>query len=200
MHGATDVVLVRILLVCGWQQCRGEVNDLYIGGCAASLWVTVSSELTRAVAQLAGGSRVGIPRLAIGGPPLSPPETHVPTTVGGTGPLIRGLKPGQGDGLLRVIKMRRRSSFGGEMKPSAPCNKSTIRRPFPAKFLLLRYWMSAGNCQTALVDESRMPTTRKRTHNRSTWSQCKGRLVRPPRNSNSVVGGVKQKLKCVEKI
>jgi hypothetical protein len=76
----------------------------------------VSSELTRAVAQLAGGSPTG-------GPPLSPPETHVPTTGGGTGPKLRGLKPGQGDALLRVVKMRRTSSFGGETKPSAPCNK-----------------------------------------------------------------------------
>jgi hypothetical protein len=36
---------------------------------------------------------------------------------------IHGFKHGQGDGLLRAIKIRSTPSFGGEVKPSAPCRK-----------------------------------------------------------------------------
>jgi hypothetical protein len=38
-------------------------------------------------------------------------------------PNVRGFKPGRGDGLLRTIKIRRTTSFGGEVKPSTPCRK-----------------------------------------------------------------------------
>jgi hypothetical protein len=34
------------------------------------------------------------------------------------GPKVRGLKPGQGDGFLRAIKIHSMPSFGGEVKLS----------------------------------------------------------------------------------
>jgi hypothetical protein len=37
-----------------------------------------------------------------------------------TGPKVRGF-----DGFLRVIKIRRTTSFGGEVKPSVPCRRFT---------------------------------------------------------------------------
>jgi hypothetical protein len=36
-----------------------------------------------------------------------------------TGPKFHGFKPGQGYGFLRAIKISSRTSFGGEVKPSA---------------------------------------------------------------------------------
>jgi hypothetical protein len=38
-------------------------------------------------------------------------------------PKVRKLKPGRGDGLLRAMNIRSTHSFGGEVKPSAPCRK-----------------------------------------------------------------------------
>jgi hypothetical protein len=35
-----------------------------------------------------------------------------------TGLKSRGMKPGQGDGFLRALKIRSTTSFGGEVKPS----------------------------------------------------------------------------------
>jgi hypothetical protein len=40
-----------------------------------------------------------------------------------TGPKGGGFKPGQGDGLLRVIKIRSTPSFRWEVKPEVPCHK-----------------------------------------------------------------------------
>jgi hypothetical protein len=40
-----------------------------------------------------------------------------------SGPNGRGFKPGRGDGFLRVIKFRSTTSFGLEVKPSAPCRE-----------------------------------------------------------------------------
>jgi hypothetical protein len=40
-----------------------------------------------------------------------------------TGPKGCGLEPGQGDVLLRAIKIRSTSSFGWEVKPKVPCRK-----------------------------------------------------------------------------
>jgi hypothetical protein len=37
------------------------------------------------------------------------------------GPKVRGFKLGRGDGFLRAIKILSTPSFGGEVKPSAPC-------------------------------------------------------------------------------
>jgi hypothetical protein len=39
-----------------------------------------------------------------------------------TGPKVRGLKPGRGDEFSRAIKIRT-TSFGEEVKPTAPCRK-----------------------------------------------------------------------------
>jgi hypothetical protein len=38
-------------------------------------------------------------------------------------PNVRRFKPGRGDGFLKAIKMRSMTSFGGEVKPSAPRRK-----------------------------------------------------------------------------
>jgi hypothetical protein len=40
-----------------------------------------------------------------------------------TGPKGHGFEPGQGDGFLRVIKIRSTPSFRWEVKPEAPCRK-----------------------------------------------------------------------------
>jgi hypothetical protein len=40
-----------------------------------------------------------------------------------TGPMVRGFKPGRGDGLLREIKIRSTLSYGWEVKPEVPCRK-----------------------------------------------------------------------------
>jgi hypothetical protein len=40
-----------------------------------------------------------------------------------TGPKGRRFKPGQGNGLLRVIKILSTPSFGWEVKPEVPCRK-----------------------------------------------------------------------------
>jgi hypothetical protein len=40
-----------------------------------------------------------------------------------TGPKGCRFKPGQGDGFLRVIKIRSTPSFGWEVKPEVPCRK-----------------------------------------------------------------------------
>jgi hypothetical protein len=40
-----------------------------------------------------------------------------------TGPKGHGFEPGQGDGFLRMIKIRGTSSFGWEVKPEVPCRK-----------------------------------------------------------------------------
>jgi hypothetical protein len=42
-----------------------------------------------------------------------------------TGPKVRGFKPGRGRWILRVIKYRSTTSFGGEVKPSVPCRRFT---------------------------------------------------------------------------
>jgi hypothetical protein len=39
------------------------------------------------------------------------------------GPKVRGFKPGRGRWIWKVIKIRCTTSFGGEVKPSAPCRK-----------------------------------------------------------------------------
>jgi hypothetical protein len=40
-----------------------------------------------------------------------------------TVPKSRGFKPGRGEGLLTVIKIRSTPSFGREVKPEFPCRK-----------------------------------------------------------------------------
>jgi hypothetical protein len=37
--------------------------------------------------------------------------------------LAAGLNLAEDDGFLRAIKIRTRTSFGGEIKPSVPCHK-----------------------------------------------------------------------------
>jgi hypothetical protein len=39
------------------------------------------------------------------------------------GPKVRGVKPGQGDGFLRAMKIRSTPSFVGEVQPEAPSRK-----------------------------------------------------------------------------
>jgi hypothetical protein len=49
---------------------------------------------------------------------------HLVVTVLVIGPKVRGIKPGPGRCIFsRVIEIRRTTSFGGEVKPSAPCRK-----------------------------------------------------------------------------
>jgi hypothetical protein len=47
-------------------------------------------------------------------------------------PKFAGSNPEEGDGFLRVIKIRRTPSFGGEIKPLAPCRKILphVKKPF----------------------------------------------------------------------
>jgi hypothetical protein len=40
------------------------------------------------------------------------------------GPKVHEFKHGQGDGFLRVIKIHSKPSFGGVVKPEAPCCKT----------------------------------------------------------------------------
>jgi hypothetical protein len=40
------------------------------------------------------------------------------------GPEVRGFKPAEEDGFLIAIKIRSTPSFGGKVKPSAPCRKT----------------------------------------------------------------------------
>jgi hypothetical protein len=56
----------------------------------------------------------------------------VMVSVFAVGPKVRGLNPGRGDGFLRAIKIRSTSSFGGEVKPEAPCRKilRNVKKPF----------------------------------------------------------------------
>jgi hypothetical protein len=56
------------------------------------------------------------------------PITHVIIVLAGImiivldiGPKVRGFKPGRVRSILRVIKIRGTTSFGGEIKPSNPC-------------------------------------------------------------------------------
>jgi hypothetical protein len=39
------------------------------------------------------------------------------------GPKVYRFRPGRGDGFLRAIKICSMPSFGGEVKPGAPCSK-----------------------------------------------------------------------------
>jgi hypothetical protein len=41
-------------------------------------------------------------------------------------PKVSGLKPGRGDGILRAIKIHNKTSFGGDVKPLAPCRKNLL--------------------------------------------------------------------------
>jgi hypothetical protein len=52
-----------------------------------------------------------------------------------TGPKGRGFEPGQGDGFLRVIKIRSTSSFGWEVKPEVQ-RRNILRH---VKYLLKSY-------------------------------------------------------------
>jgi hypothetical protein len=54
-------------------------------------------------------------------PHMSPRDVVV--SVLATGPKGCGLKPGQGDGFLRTIKIHGTPSFGWEVKPEVPCRK-----------------------------------------------------------------------------
>jgi hypothetical protein len=52
--------------------------------------------------------------------------------------------------------------------------RSKIQRIFLAKLFLLRYYMSAGNCQRALVDESVMIRNKMGTPNRTEMFTVQG--------------------------
>jgi hypothetical protein len=99
-------------------------------------------------------------------------------------PRFAGSIQAEDHGFLRAIKIRRTTSFVGEVKLSVICRKILRHvkysysmkeigytcwknvRPFLAKFILLHYHMSAGYCQRALVDESGIIRTQMGTHNR----------------------------------
>jgi hypothetical protein len=98
------------------------------------------------------------------------------------GPIVRGFKPGQGRPNLIAIKIRSTTSFGGEVKPSAPCRKILrqvkerygYKRDFVGKIHLpfLRHvspasliHVSGGNCQRALMDELGMIRNEMGTQN-----------------------------------
>jgi hypothetical protein len=51
---------------------------------------------------------------------------------------------------------------------------------FFTKFILFRYKTSADNFQRALADESGMIRKQMETKINHKWSQCEGRLPRPP--------------------
>jgi hypothetical protein len=40
-----------------------------------------------------------------------------------TGPKVAGSIPAEVDGLIKMIKIRSTTSFGGEVKPSVPCRR-----------------------------------------------------------------------------
>jgi hypothetical protein len=52
-----------------------------------------------------------------------------------TGPKGHGLKPGQGDGFLRVIKICSTPSFRWEVNPEAPCHKILRHVKDPSTYL-----------------------------------------------------------------
>jgi hypothetical protein len=76
------------------------------------------------------------------------------------GPKVRGFRPSQGRRIFKGDTIRSTTSFGGEVKQSAPRRKILYHvkdpykyekryllrrqnsRPFLAKFLLLLYWVS----------------------------------------------------------
>jgi hypothetical protein len=75
--------------------------------------------------------------------------------------------PAEDDGFLTAIKIRSTTSFGGKVKPSAPCRKILRLAEYEriaslAKFAVISHQLSpaslpgvsAGYCQRALVDES----------------------------------------------
>jgi hypothetical protein len=50
-------------------------------------------------------------------------------------PKVRGLKPGRGRLIFKGDKVRSRTAFGGEVKPSAPCRKILrhVKNPYSMK-------------------------------------------------------------------
>jgi hypothetical protein len=50
------------------------------------------------------------------------------------GPKVRGLKPVESDWFLMAIKIRSMTSFGGEVKPSAPCRKDLRHIKDPLRY------------------------------------------------------------------
>jgi hypothetical protein len=100
-----------------------------------------------------------------------------------TGPKIRGFKPSRGQWSFKDDKSLQQTSSGGKVKPRShvvtfygllrnPASMKVILhkknsaaispRIFPASLL----YVSAGNCERALVDASGMIKTQMGTHNR----------------------------------
>jgi hypothetical protein len=85
-------------------------------------------------------------------------------------PKFSGSNPAEDDGFLKSIKIRSKSSFGGEVKLVVPCRKILrhVKDPYGMKeilvskiqdishevFLALLLGFFAGSCQKALEDES----------------------------------------------
>jgi hypothetical protein len=83
-------------------------------------------------------------------------------------PRFAGSNPAEDDKVLRTIKIRCTTSFGGEIKPSAPCHKILrhVKYPYSMKQILVGkihghsppvspaslLGVSAGYCQIPLVD------------------------------------------------
>jgi hypothetical protein len=112
-----------------------------------------------------------------------------------------GSNPAEGSGFLMALKVHNMTSFRGEVKPSVPCHKilwhvkepdryektyfvgkipAISRQVYPASLPHI----SAGYCQTALVDESGISRTKMGTHKRSELAAMLGMPCGiPPCNS-----------------
>jgi hypothetical protein len=97
-------------------------------------------------------------------------------TVLAIGPKVRWFRPADDNGFLRAIEIHNTTSFGGEVKPSAPCRKIYGMSKKPAQYeidnssakftAISRHvspdsllGVSAGICHRALMDESGMIRT-----------------------------------------
>jgi hypothetical protein len=61
---------------------------------------------------------------------------------------VRGFKPSWGRKILRAIKIRSTTSFGGEVKQSAPCRKILLRVKDPYRYEN-RYFVGKIHCHSS---------------------------------------------------
>jgi hypothetical protein len=54
------------------------------------------------------------------------------------GPKVRGLKPGRGLCILRAVEIRSTTSFGGEVKPSAPGRKILRHVKYHYSYIIMK--------------------------------------------------------------
>jgi hypothetical protein len=55
-----------------------------------------------------------------------------------------GSNPAEGDGFLRAIKIRSQTSFGREVKPSAPCRRILRHVKYPLRYDSDTDWQNSG--------------------------------------------------------